>query len=347
MGPGIRSTADGPEFGRERSTRAGGPAPARHAARGPALGTLRLTVATFAIILDFDPLLRVGDLSLQIATLVLAAVVAEAILLAARIAASTPAVGGGPRSFVRGSSLRLDDLLFIVLGVVPGAVLGGRLDHVLANLAFYSANPDAILDPSRGGLGLGLAVVGGVLTGAVVVRLLEASVGRWAHAAALPMLFAIAGGRLVQAISGSGQGAPSDAPWATSYVGPGPWGSLGPAIASHPSQVYEGALTLVVLVVVGALVAGGAFARRDGQALALAIGLWAAVRAVAASTWRDDSVLAGLNAGQLIAIVVALGCGVALVLRRRVRNEARHTGPAVEGAPSGVTWPDPAERPRF
>lgn len=305
-------------------------------------------MSTFAIILDFDPLLHVADTSVQIATLVLAAVIAEAILLAARIAVTTPAVGGGPRSFVRGSSLRLDDLLFIILGVVPGAVIGGRLDHVLSNLAFYSANPDAILDPSRGGLGLGLAVVGGIATGAVVARLLEASVGRWAHAAALPVLFAIAGGKLVEAIGGTGQGAASDAAWATSYVGPGPWGSLAPAVPSHPSQLYEGILTLVVLVVVGAFVAGGAFGRRDGQALALGVGLWAAVRALVAGTWRDEPALAVLNAGQLIAIAIVGGCAVVLLLRHRARDDDPRPSPAAgDDESSGVVWPDPAERPRF
>ena len=324
------------------------PVPATLVACGCPLATLRTTVPTFVITLDFDPLLHVGDTSVQIATLVLAAVIAEAILLAARIAASTPAVGGGPRSFVRGSSLRLDDLLFIVLGVVPGAVIGGRLDHVLSHLAFYAANPDAILDPARGSLGLGLAVIGGVLTGSVVVRLLEASLGRWAHVAALPTLFTIAGGKLVQLFGGAGQGAASDAPWATSYVGPGPWGSLAPGLASHPSQLYEGGLTLILLVVVGGLVAGGAFGRRDGKALALAVGLWAAARAVAAATWRDEPVLAVLNAGQLIAIAIAVGCGVILLVRHPARDdEARPTRRTDEGASSGVAWPDPAERPRF
>lgn len=304
-------------------------------------------MSTFAILLDFDPLVRVGDTSVQIATLVLAAVIAEAILLAARIAVATPATGGGPRSFVRGSSLRLDDLLFVVLGVVPGAAVGGRLDHVLSHLAFYSANPDAILDPSRGGLGLGLAVVGGVATGAVVARLLEAPVGRWAHVVALPTLFAIAGGKLVEAIGGTGQGAASDVPWATSYVGPGPWGSLAPAVASHPSQLYEGALTLLALIVVGAFVAGGAFARRDGQALALAVGLWAAVRAIVAATWRDEPAVLGLNAGQIIAIAIVGGSAVVLFLRLRARDDDPRPSVKIDEESSGVTWADPADRPRF
>jgi len=304
-------------------------------------------VTAFAISLDFDPLLRMGDTSVRIATLVLAVVILEAILLAARIAASTPAVGGGPRSFVRGSSLRLDDFLFIVLGIVPGAVIGGRLDHVLSHLAFYSANPDAILDPSRGGLGLGLAVVGGVLTAAIVARLLEAPAGRWAHVAALPTLFAIAGGKLVQVIGGSGQGAASEASWATRYVGPGPWDSLAPDVAAHPSQVYEGLLTAVVLVVVGGLIAGRAFKRRDGKALAIAIGLWAAGRAVAATTWRDEPVLAVFNAGQLIAVAIVAGCAVVLLIRRPERSSDASAERAADGGTSGIAWPDPAERPRF
>lgn len=313
------------------------------------LGTLPLTVPSAVILLDFDPLFRAGDASVRISTLVLAAVVAGALLLAARIAATTPAYGPNTGPFAHPHHLRLDDLLFIVLGVVPGAVIGGRVEYVLTHLDYYLATTGAIVDPGQGGMGLGLAVVGGIASGAFVTRLLEAPTGRWAHVAALPTLLALAGGRVAQVLSGDGQGQPTDLSWATSYVGPGPWGSLAPSLPSHPAQAYEAVLVAVVLVVLGGMVAGGAFARRDGRALALAIGLWAVVRVVVAVTWRDEPVSGGLNAAQVIAVAIAGGCAVVLVAGRSIADRVERRSAARHGA--GDTqepdWPDPASRPRF
>ena len=314
---------------------------------------------TLVIVFDFDPLIRIGEASVRIATLLLAVVIGAALLVAARVALDTTARGyPASRDLTRGSalgsfahrpSLRLDDLLFIVLGIVPGAVIGGRLDHVLSNLAFYQSHPEAILDPEMGSLGLGLAVAGGVLTGVVVARLLDAPAGRWAHVATLPTLLAIAGGRLAQVLGGAGQGQPSDASWATSYGGPGPWGSLASAVPSHPAQAYEGILTLIVLLVVAGLIAAGAFSRRDGRALALGIGLWAAVRFAVASTWRDEPVLASVNVGQVIALGIVIVSVLALMIVRP--TDAGPADPGADDDPADGTaevhWPDPGTRPRL
>ena len=77
-------------------------------------------------------------------------------------------------------------------------------------------------------------MVGGFLTGCYVASLLGASIGRWLHLAAAPVLFALGAGKLTMVLTGSGQGLPSLGDWATAYLGPGPWGSLvaGAAVAA-------------------------------------------------------------------------------------------------------------------
>ena len=163
----------------------------------------------------------------------------------------------------------------------------------------FGSAPERLLDPSIGGLELGLAVVGGFLTGSYVASLLGPSVGRWLHLAALPVLFVLGAGKLAMVLTGTGQGLPSDADWATAYLGPGPWGSLVPALPSNPSQAYEGLATLAVLAILTVAVLLGAFRRRDGRLFFVAIGLWAVARAVVSTTWRDPVVAGGLNAGGL------------------------------------------------
>ena len=79
------------------------------------------------IAFDFDPLLRLADgLAMRWQTVALVAVISGGLVVAGLIA--------------RREGLRRDDLLFIAVAVVPGAVVGGRLGYVLLHLDYYGAN---------------------------------------------------------------------------------------------------------------------------------------------------------------------------------------------------------------
>ena len=262
----------------------------------------------------FDPVLKLGDTaSVRIETLALAAVLFIGIAMAARIGRLTPAVG----PYVPAPTLRPDDLIFIIVGAVPGAIVGGRLGYVLAHLDYYLANPGLIVDPTKGGFELTLAVPLAVLTGAVIARLVGAPVVRWMHASAFPLLFVLAAGKLVGVLGANGQGTPVDLPWATAYTGPGPWDSLAPELASHPSQFYEAGLVLVAVVVLALISRWEVIARRDGAALFAAVGLWAVARFVVAFTWRDPAVVGPLRIEQVLLLVLVAGCVAGFLERRR------------------------------
>ena len=270
-------------------------------------------VGPAVIELAFDPVIHLGALEVRAQTVLLALILLAGLLLAARIGYLTPQ----PGPYVPPPPLRPDDIPFLVLGIVPGAVIGGRLEYVLVHLDYYLANPAAIVDPGQGSLSLALAVVGGALGGIVIARLVGAPAGRWMHAGVLPVLFVLAAGKLSSVLAGEGQGLPTDLAWATTYAGPGPWGSLAPEVASHPSQAYEAIATTLVLVLVGLGLRLGAFGRRDGAALLAGVALWAIARGIVAFTWRDAAVAGPFRAEHLVLAVVVAGClGGVLRLRR-------------------------------
>jgi len=212
-----------------------------------------------------------------------------------------------------------DDLLFVLLGIVPGALVGGRLVHGLVFSEAYLARPEAILDLAQGSLSLAGAVLGGVISGAFVCRLLGHSVRVWCEAAAGPLLVAIGLGKLSLLLAGGGQGLPFDGPWAVSFMGPGPWLAADPDLPAHPSQLYEGLWTLTGLALVArwrpspdrraGLRLGGTFL--------VALVWWLAGRFVTAFTWRDDRVVGILGAEQLIALVGAAAIAAAVWLAGR------------------------------
>lgn len=273
------------------------------------------------IALDFDPVLRLADgLVVRWQTVALVAIIATGLIVTELLA--------------RREGLRADDLLFIAVAAVPGAVLGGRLGYVLLHLEYYGSNRQAIVDPGQGSLELGLAIVGATVSGAYVAALLGAPIGRWLRTTALPLLFVIGAGKLVMALDGSGQGQPTDLAWATAYGGPGPWGALAPDLPSHPSQVYEGIATLGILLLL--VMAADLFRARDGRLFFAALGAWAVARAVVSTTWRDPAIAWQLNAASLIAIGTAIGAAMAFTVV--VRRGSAPPSPAPGGRE--VSWPD-------
>lgn len=285
-----------------------------------------IAVVTFG----FDPIAHpFGDVAVRWGMLALAGVLVASLVLTGVLA--------------RVARLRVDDLAFIVIGAVPGAVVGGRLGYALLHWDYYASRIGAIVDPAVGSLELGLGVLGGLLTAGYVARLLGAPVGHWLHVATGPLLLALGAGKLTMVLTGAGQGVPSDVAWATAYSGPGPWGSLAPALPSLPSQAFEGIATLIVLTALTLILMAGVFERRDGRAFFLGLGAWGLLRVVISSSWRDPSIVLGLNAGGLIAIAVVLVSTVGFAwfatLSPRRQERARRAG--------DVHWADPEVRPRF
>lgn len=267
------------------------------------------------ISLDFDPVLRLTEmLSVRVETVALAVVLFGGLLLAMRIGSVTPS----PGTAVAPRGLNPGDLVLMCVAAIPAIVIGGRLGYVLDHVDFYRANPDAVLDPTLGSLSLTLAVPLGLLSGGLIGRLIGAPVARWMHAVALPLLFVLGAGKLVGVLGATGQGLPSDLPWATAYAGPGPWGSLAPDLPSHPAQVYEAVGVGIAMVVAAASSRLETLQRRDGALLFVALGLWAVVRIGVGIWWRDPAVLGPLRTEQLLAlgVLVAASFGLAQRIRR-------------------------------
>ncbi len=293
-------------------------------------GYTSATVPIAVIAFDFDPLLRLGsDFSVRWQTLALATVVLVCL------------AGAGVLARRRG--LRADDLLYVVIGAAPGAVIGGRIGYALVVPEAFGAGPLSLLDPSVGGLELGAAVAGGIGTAAIVAALLGSPVGPWAHIASIPLLTAIGAGKLTMVLGGSGQGRPFDGDWATAYLGAGPWVAAAPAIPSHPSQVYEAIGTAFVALLILAASSLGVFRSADGSRLLVALAGWLAARAVVSLTWRDPAVVGGLPAGGLIAVVIGIASlmgVVAVSFWWPRRQQAR-------AAAAEPRWPEPEVRPPF
>jgi prolipoprotein diacylglyceryltransferase len=279
--------------------------------------------------LSFDPLVSVGGTSLRWDALALVAILLVAVLAwVLRLRR------------VLGPALRFDDVCFVLLGAIPGAVVGGRLVHVLDYADAYLVRPLTMLDLGRGSASLVGAVIGGALSAAYICRLLGGKVGVWADAAAVPLLMLIGLGKFAVALGGGGQGAATGGALAIAYTGVGPWRSVDAATPAYPSQALEGTWALLgipaVLVVERVVRARGRAGR--GISLLFALAWWLCGRAVVALTWRDDYVVGSLGAEGIATLVVLGGVIVSMLIAWRlpVRTSEAHQTVPVGPGPSGT-----------
>lgn len=294
-----------------------------------------------AIELGFDPTFKIGEAVVRWQAIGVAVAVMVALVLAA-VRARREAGPDGQLGQLE--PLRLDDLLYVALGILPGAVAGGRLVHALVYWDGYAADPAVLLDPAKGGLSLLGAVFGGTITALYVARLLEGTARRWADAAAVPLLVAVAIGKVAQFLAGGGQGEAWDGPWAVAFVGPGPWVSASPGVPAHPVALYEAIWALLGIGFV-AVAAGGvrrASSVGTGSAFVAALSWFLLGRVLLGAFWRDDRLVGPLNVEQALA-AVGLGvlvAGVAIAAwrgrRRRAdvdRMAALHSGRVITDVP--------------
>jgi prolipoprotein diacylglyceryltransferase len=265
------------------------------------------------VLLDFDPWLRIGTFAVRWEAVALGLTIGLCLVLFGRMVRS--AVG----------RVRTDDVVFVVLAALPGAVVGGRLVHGLDFLDAYASQPMALLDLGRGSLSLVGAVAGGVLTASYVCRLLGHPPGRWLDAAAIPLLLGIGLGKLAMLLGGAGLGAAYSAPWAISFGGAGGWASAAASTPSHPSQVYEGLWALAGALLLIALTRQGTERwHGSGRRFLAAIAWWLAGRFVIAFTWRDERTAGPFGTEQLATLLLLLAAFATLPLVSRVR--ARRSG---------------------
>jgi len=278
--------------------------------------------------LSFDPSIHIGELLIRWQT------IGAPVALVAGFSVAAIINAGVLRGTRPSDALRLDDLVYIILGIVPGAVVGGRLVHGILFWEAYAADPGRLLDTSVGTLSLTGAVFGGTVSAIYVARLIGAPVRRWADAAVVPLLLTLGIGKFAQLLGGSGQGAPFDGPWAVAFTGAGPWISPLPELPAHPSQIYEGLWLLAGIPIVlawtltrqvtGRRPLGDRFRDESGSGRIFAGGIvWYLLgRIIVGFTWRDDAVVGPLNVEQAICLAILVGLGAGLYIRGRSNVEA-------------------------
>lgn len=138
-----------------------------------------------------------------------------------------------------------DDLLTIMLCVIFGVCIGGRLGYVLFyGNGYYLSHPLEILMFSEGGMSFHGGLIGALLSGIVAARLCQVPYTTLADLGCIAAPIGLFFGRCANFVNGELWGAPTDAPWGVVF------GGAAGSIPRHPTQLYEAVLEGVLIFIV-------------------------------------------------------------------------------------------------
>jgi phosphatidylglycerol:prolipoprotein diacylglycerol transferase len=248
-------------------------------------------VVVAAITIGMDPVIsRLGPLELRWYGLIIVSGLLVGTAVAAREA---------PR---RG--LRSEDVWMALLLVLPLAVLGARLFHILDNLDTYTAHPDRILTLQLKGLAIYGALSGGMVGAWLWARLKHIPTLRLLDVAAVGIPVGQLVGKFANVINGDTWGNETSLPWGFVYTHPDtllPDRLLG--VPTHPTPVYE-QLWLIVVIAVIFLVKDRL--KMDGLVIMLYLLLYSSGRFFVSVFRVNNPLLFGLKEAQLIALGAVL-----------------------------------------
>ena len=122
-----------------------------------------------------------------------------------------------------------NDLLDLILVVLPMAIVFARLYYVVFEWDYYAANPKMILAFREGGLAIHGGIIGGLLGGFIVCKVKKLNFGDLADMVAIPLILGQAIGRWGNFINQEAHGGPTDLPW----------GIMVDGVKVHPTFLYE------------------------------------------------------------------------------------------------------------
>lgn len=137
-----------------------------------------------------------------------------------------------------------DSLLTIMLCVIIGVIVGGRLGYVLVyGNGYYFAHPAEILAFNQGGMSFHGGLIGALLSGIVAARVTHIPYLTLADLGCIAAPIGLFFGRCANFVNGELWGAPTDAPWGVVF------GGAAGMMPRHPSQLYEALLEGVLLFI--------------------------------------------------------------------------------------------------
>jgi len=196
-----------------------------------------------------------------------------------------------------------EDLIDLILWVLPSAIIGARLYYVAFEWQHYQGDIMKIINVRNGGMAIHGGVLGGVIAGYIFCKIRKLEFWRLADIAAPALIFGQALGRWGNFANSEAHGGPTDLPWAIVVDG----------IKVHPTFLYESIWNLGVLAI---LLVYGKKKKSHGEIFGLYLIGYSVGRFFIEGLRTDSLMFMGMRVAQLISITLIL-IGGTIIYRKR------------------------------
>lgn len=214
----------------------------------------------------------------------------------------------------KGMGLKEDDLLDLIIWVLPSAIVGARLHYVIFyDLPYYISQPMEILNLRAGGLAIQGGVIAGVLAGYIVTRVKKMPFVKLADVVAPVLILGQAIGRWGNFFNQEAHGGPTNLPWGIMVDGQ----------KVHPTFLYESLWNFIIFLILLRLLNKKHF---DGQVASLYLVLYSIGRFFIEGLRTDSLMVGPFRTAQVISIIaILLGGFLFMWGKKHQKNHIQNT----------------------
>jgi len=207
--------------------------------------------------------------------------------------------------------LKENDLEGLMMWLIAGVVLGGRLGYCLQNIPLWLKDPLYFFKFNQGGMAFFGGLGGVILVLLIYSKRKKISFATLGDVVTVPGALGLGIGRIANFINGELWGIPTNASWGVIFP------DAHDEIPRHPSTVYE---MITHFALAGFLVWAGrqAWSSRKGVLSALFVTIYGLLRVITEPFRQADTYVGPLTNGQVASLIIALAGGFALfaILRK-------------------------------
>ena len=221
-----------------------------------------------------------------------------------------------------GKLISTDDLLDLLLWMIPAAIIGARIYYVAFQWGYYGSHPADIVKIWQGGLAIHGGVIGGTLAVFLFTRRKQIRFWSLTDSISLSLILGQAIGRIGNLMNGDAYGIPTTLPWGIHFPASSPAGMAYPGQATHPSMIYEMILNLMIFAFLWRLRKRG---YKDGFLTSLYFILYSIDRSIVSFTRGDSLWLGSIRAAHVISAVLIVGFLIFILSRQLYKRTTPET----------------------
>ncbi len=210
--------------------------------------------------------------------------------------------------FAKKSGYKEDDIIDLILVVIPFGIIGARSYYVLFNLDYYAGDFLKMINLRGGGLAIHGAVIGGIASGYIFCKIRKINFYELIDFAAPALILGQAIGRWGNFTNGEAHGGVTDLPWGIMVDGQ----------KVHPTFLYESIWNMMIFLFL--IFLGKKFKKKNGDIFAIYMGLYSVGRFIIEGMRTDSLMLGPLRMAQVISLVL-IAISIYILFFRKQTNK--------------------------